>query len=51
MKMATLLFLFYQYFFIFLHSDHEAQPWGGLKTDISEAFRPTETGVQGQSAR
>ena len=25
----------------FSHSDHEAQPWGGPKADISEAFRPT----------
>ena len=29
---------------LFSHSDHEAQTWGGLKADISEAFRPTGNG-------
>ena len=36
---------------LFFHSEQKAQPWGGLKADISEAFRPTETGVRGQSSR
>ena len=43
--------LFYQSWLIFSHSDPEAQLWGGLKADISEAFRPTKTGVRGQSPR
>ena len=42
---------FYQYLIIFFHSDHVPQPWGGLKADISEAFRPTKTWVRGQSPR
>ena len=32
---------------LFTHSDQEAQPWGGLKADISEAFRPTGNGGAG----
>jgi len=28
---------------MFSHSDHAAQPWGGLRAYFSEAFRPTET--------
>ena len=36
---------------LFSHSDPKAQPWGGLKTDILEAFRPTETGMRGQRPR
>ena len=37
----------YQLIIIFTHSDHEAQPWGGPKADISEAFRPTGNGGVG----
>ena len=29
------------------NSDQEAQPWGGLKADFSEAFRPTGNGGAG----
>ena len=31
-------------FNFFSHSDQKAQPWGGLKADFSEAFRPTGSG-------
>ena len=30
---------------LFSHSDQKAQPWGGLKADFSEAFRPTGNGT------
>jgi len=32
---------------IIFHSDQKAQPWGGPKADISEAFRPTGNGGAG----
>ena len=34
---------------LFSHSDPKAQPWGGLKADISEAFRPTFRGCGGRA--
>ena len=32
---------------LFSHSDPKAQPWGGPKADISEAFGPTGNGGAG----
>ena len=49
MKNDIFLTFFYQYLLMFSHSDHEAQPRGGPKADISETFRSTVRGSGGRA--